>query len=125
MILLNGTLSNALGNYQSSVFIHFIGMIAIILILIVQGKGIKFYRSVPMYAYSAGVIGVLPILFNNIGFAVLGVSITLALGLLGQSITSLFIDHYGAFGLEVVPFNKKKLIGIGIIIIGIVIMTVF
>ena len=125
MILFNGTLSNAIGNYQSTVIVHFVGLIGIIMILIVGKSKIRFFKSVPLYAYSAGVIGVLPILFNNISFAVLGVSITLALGLLGQSLTSLVVDHYGLFNMTVVKFNKRKLVGLTIIIIGILIMTIY
>jgi len=125
MILFNGTLSNAIGNYQSTVIVHLVGLIGIIMILIVGKSKIRFFKSVPLYAYSAGVIGVLPILFNNISFAVLGVSITLALGLLGQSLTSLVVDHYGLFNMTVVKFNKRKLVGLTIIIIGILIMTIY
>jgi len=125
MILFNGTLSNAIGNYQSTVIVHLVGLIGIIMILIVRKSKVRFYKSVPLYAYSAGVIGVLPILFNNISFTVLGVSITLALGLLGQSLTSLVVDHYGLFNMTVVKFNKRKLVGLTIIIIGIVIMTIY
>lgn len=125
MILFNGTLANAIGNYQSSVIIHTVGLIGIIMILVVRKAKIKFYKSVPLYAYSAGVIGVIPIICNNIGFNVLGVSITLALGLLGQSVSSIIVDHYGLFNMTVSKFNKRKLVGLVIIIIGIVIMTIY
>lgn len=125
MILFNGTLANAIGNYQSSVIIHIVGLIGIVMILVVSKSKIKFYKSVPLYAYSAGVVGVIPIICNNIGFNVLGVSITLALGLLGQSVSSIIVDHYGLFNMTVLKFNKKKLVGLVIIIIGIVIMTIY
>lgn len=125
MILFNGTLANAIGNYQSSVIIHTVGLIGIIVILVVRKSKIRFYKSVPLYAYSAGVVGVIPIICNNIGFNVLGVSITLALGLLGQSVSSIIVDHYGLFNMTVSKFNKRKLVGLVIIIIGIVIMTIY
>lgn len=125
MVLLNGTLSNALGNYQSSILIHATGGLGILLILLVRKTGIRFYKEVPKYAYLAGVIGVVPIIANNIGFRVLGVSITLALGLLGQSLISIVIDHYGLFGMEVIKFHWKKLIGLTTIIIGIIVMTIY
>ena len=125
MILFNGTLANAIGNYQSTVIVHLVGLIGIIIILVIRKSKVKIYKSVPLYAYSAGVIGVLPIIFNNISFTVLGVSITLALGLLGQSVTSLVVDHYGMFNMTVVKFNKRKLVGLTIIIIGIVVMTIY
>ena len=125
MIFLNGTLANALGNYTSSVIIHGIGLIGIVVILVIGRSKVKFYKSVPKYAYTAGIIGVMPIIFNNIGFGVLGVSLTLALGMFGQSITAIIVDHYGLLGMPVVKFNKKKLIGLLIIMSGMIVMTVF
>lgn len=125
MILFNGTLANAVGNYQSSVIIHLIGLLGLGLILWVRKSKIKFSKAVPWYAYTAGLIGVVPILCNNIGFNVLGISLTLALGLFGQSLSSIVIDHYGFFGMTVVKFNNKKWLGLGLIVAGIVIMTVF
>lgn len=125
MILLNGTLGGFVGNYTASVVIHLVGLIAIIIILVVTRGKLKFYKSVPWYAYTAGIIGVLPILFNNIGFTYLGVSLTLALGMFGQSITSIIVDHFGLLNMPVVKFNKKKMIGLVIILAGMVVMTVF
>ncbi|WP_202906312.1 DMT family transporter, partial [Clostridium botulinum] len=61
----------------------------------------------------------------NLSFSKLGVSLTLALGLLGQSLSSIFIDHFGLLGMKVIKFEKKKCIGLLFIILGIFIMTVF
>ncbi|MNI28988.1 hypothetical protein D3C73_827930 [compost metagenome] len=58
-------------------------------------------------------------------FNYLGASLTLSLGLLGQSVASILIDHYGFLGAEVVKFNKQKLIGLIAISLGIFIMSVY
>lgn len=73
--------------------------------------------------FSGGLIGILTVLFTNISFTNLGVSLTVSLALLGQLVTSIVIDHFGYFDLEVNKFEKKKIIGLGIIILGIFIMT--
>lgn len=125
MILFNGTLSNALGNLISTVIIHFVGLLSVILVLIISKTKFKFQKGIPFYLYSAGAIGVLTVVLTNLSFAELGVSLTLALGLFGQSIFSIFIDHYGLFGMKIIKFNRKKLIGLSIITIGIFIMTVY
>jgi bacterial/archaeal transporter family-2 protein len=124
MIVLNGTLSKTTGNYTSSIIIHFTGLLCVILILIINRSKINFNRNLPIYLYSAGAIGVFTILFNNLSFSALGVSITLALGLLGQSLCSIIIDHFGLLGMKINKFDKKKYIGLGIIIIGIYVMTI-
>ena len=125
MILLNGILSKHLGNYASTFIIHLIGLILISIIVIFKKNKVSFSKDISLYLYCGGILGVFTILFNNISFNYLGASLTLALGLLGQSICSLVLDHYGALGMRVVKFKKEKLFGLIIIASGIVIMTIY
>lgn len=125
MIMINGVLSNFVGNYLSTVIIHIVGLVAVVLLLIINKSKIKISKEIPLYLYSAGAIGVFTVLFNNLGFAVLGVSVPLALGLLGQSLASIIIDHFGFFGMKVLKFDIKKSVGLLLITLGIIIMTIF
>ncbi|MDF2519430.1 MAG: hypothetical protein K0R84_58 [Clostridia bacterium] len=125
MIMFNGVLSQNLGNYPASAIIHFLGLIIISLVLTVKRIRINLCRDIPLYLYIGGFLGVFTILFNNIGFSHLGASLTLALGLLGQTIASIVIDHFGLLGMEIVKFRKEKLAGLIAISLGIVIMTVY
>ena len=123
MISLNGGLGNISGNYASSVIIHFVGLIGIIFVLIFTKSKIKNLKGIPFYMFTGGLIGILTVLFTNIGFMGLGVSLTVSLSLLGQLITSLIIDHFGYFNMPVIEFDKKKILGLIIIIAGIYVMT--
>ena len=123
MISLNGGLGNISGNYASSVIIHFVGLIGIIFVLIFTKSKIKNLKGIPVYMFTGGLIGILTVLFTNIGFSGLGVSLTVSLSLLGQLITSLIIDHFGYFNMPVIEFDKKKILGLIIIIAGIYVMT--
>jgi transporter family-2 protein len=123
--MFNGVLSQNLGNYPASAIIHFLGLIIISLVLTVKRIRINLCRDIPLYLYIGGFLGVFTILFNNIGFSHLGASLTLALGLLGQTIASIVIDHFGLLGMEIVKFRKEKLAGLIAISLGIVIMTVY
>lgn len=69
-----------------------------------------------------GMIGVFTIVFNNMAFGKISVSAILALGLLGQSITSIFADHFGIFKMPKIKFNKRKIIGVAFLIAGIFVM---
>ncbi|MCI4060208.1 DMT family transporter, partial [Bacillus cereus] len=82
-----------------------------ILILIININKIRFDKIIPLFLYSAGAFGVFTVLFNNISFSVLGASISIALSLLGQSIASIVIDHFGLLGIKVAKFEKNILIG--------------
>jgi len=125
MIMFNGVLTKTTGNYISIVVIHTVGLFSIILILLIRRSKFKLKGNIPLYWYSAGAIGVITVLFTNLSFLELGVSVTIALGLLGQSISSIIIDNFGLLGMEVVKFEKKKFIGLIFIAIGIFIMTIF
>ncbi|MDR3593603.1 DMT family transporter [Clostridium sp.] len=123
MIAFNGKLSDGIGNYSSLVIIHTIGFIAILVILLYKKIKISFKNNLPLYLYIAGAISVFTVMINNLSFTALGVSLPVALGLLGQLITSLAFDHYGLLGMPKINFNKKKIIGLLIIMIGISIMA--
>lgn len=125
MTSFNGILATYTGNYTSSVIIHFVGLIGVTFILFFNKAKLKFDRSIPLALYSAGVIGVFTVLFNNLTFVPLGATLTMALGLLGQTISSIIIDHFGLLGVTVSKFNSKKLIGLCIIIIGLIIMVIY
>jgi transporter family-2 protein len=125
MLAFNGGLSKFTGNYSSIVIIHLVGLICISILLIVKKIKIKLHKHIPIYLYSAGAIGVFTVLFNNISFNNIGASLTLSLGLLGQTITSIVIDHYGLLGMKVIKFKKEKLFGLAVICLGIIIMTLF
>ena len=123
MISLNGEVGNVAGNYASSVIIHFVGLIGILIVLIATKSKFKNLKGMPFYMFTGGLIGILTVLFTNIGFMGLGVSLTVSLSLLGQLVTSLVIDHFGYFDMPVVKFDKKKILGLVIIIAGIYVMT--
>lgn len=125
MITLNGTLANATGNYTSSMIIHFLGLVGTVIVMVITKEKLKIKNNLSWYVYTGGVIGVLTVLFNNLSFANLGVSLTVALGLLGQSLSSLIIDHYGLLGMKKIPFESKKIIGLLLIIAGIVVMAIY
>jgi transporter family-2 protein len=125
MILFNGALSGAMGNYTTIVIIHIIGLISISIVILITKTKIKFKKGLPLYLYTAGAIGIFNVLFNNLSFKALGVSLTIALGLLGQSFASLIVDHFGLFGMDTIKFQRKKCIGLVFITLGIFVMTVF
>lgn len=123
MVSLNGTLSAQTGNYTSTVIIHFVGLIGITFVLFITKSKLSNLKKAPIFLYVGGFVGILTVLFNNTGYTHLGASLTIALSLFGQSITSILIDHFGLFGLPVVRFNHKKTVGLIIISCGIFLMT--
>jgi len=125
MLLFNGYLAAFFGIYTSSVLIHAAGLIAITVIIIAGRHQFGRCKNAKWYLYSAGMIGVITVIFNTISFAGMGVSLTLAVSLLGQSLAAIIIDHYGLMGMKKVKFERQKITGLVLILAGIIIMSVF
>lgn len=125
MIELNGGLANHIGNYASSTFIHLSGLILVALMLALTRSKAPFHKAIPPLLLSGGVLGFLTVVCANVGFMRLGVSLTLALGLLGQTVSALAIDHFGWLGACVVTFDRKKIGSLALIASGIAVMAYF
>ncbi|HHX59511.1 MAG TPA: DMT family transporter [Epulopiscium sp.] len=125
MVTVNGTLARFFGDYVATVIIHMIGLTLVSIIVISKKLTVKMSRNIPIYWFAGGAIGAFMIIFNNMCFDKLGVSLTLALGLVGQIIASAIIDHYGLFGLNVSKFKKEKILGFITIFAGITIMVIY
>lgn len=125
MISFNGILSNYIGNYSSTFLIHLVGIIILSFIFLIKKYKIKVSPNISLIFYSAGIIGVFTVLLNNLSFTNLGASLTISLGLLGQTISSLIIDSFGLIKMRRIKFEKRKLLGISMIMVGITIMALF
>ncbi|MCL2589055.1 MAG: DMT family transporter [Oscillospiraceae bacterium] len=119
MILVNGGLAEVYSLHWATVFIHIIGLILIILILLVKRED-PFTNRQRWFFYLGGAIGVLNVVSANVAFGRISVSAILALGLLGQSVAGLIIDHFGIWGLPKHRMSRGNLVGLVIILIGVV-----
>ena len=122
MVLFNGELSAAIGSYPATVIIHIVGLSISIVLLFIKREKRPSTAKVPFALYLGGVVGVGTTLFTNLAFGAISISAILALSLLGESVSSLFIDQYGLFGSAVQKINTKKILGLICIIAGIVVM---
>ncbi|KYH28116.1 MULTISPECIES: DMT family transporter [Clostridium] len=125
MVSFNGTLASYVGDYLGVLITQIVALITISVILIGKGKGINLKRRIPFYLFSGGTIGVVLTLFNNVCYKNLGVSLSLSLGLLGQSVAAVIIDHFGLLGMDKYHFKREKLIGFGLAFTGIAIMIIY
>ena len=127
MISLNGQLAQAVGPSFSLLVIHMAGGSAVIIALIARHlRGIPFLLSaspLPRLYYTGGILGVLMVFGNNTCFVAIGVSVTMAAGIFGQTAGSILIDATGSFGMRRYRFAPSKFIGLGIILAGVALMV--
>lgn len=122
MVAINGVLTERLGVYTATIVIHSVGFAVIAGIMLARRERL-FARRQAFVLYLGGAVGVFTTVFNNLAFESISVSAIVGLGLFGQSVTGIFIDHYGWMGMPKHPFNKMKLVGFALILCGIIAMT--
>ncbi|MFT4006784.1 MAG: DMT family transporter [Lacrimispora sp.] len=122
MVAVNGGLTAHYGVFGAAVIIHIVGScFAFLLIKICRQKTV-FQRSISWWMYTGGVIGVLTTVFNNFAYGKISLTSIIAVGLLGQTVTSLVIDSFGLFGMQKYRFKKSTLIGLVYAVAGIIVM---
>lgn len=126
MVSFNGILAGYTSSMFSVLIVHIVGITTISLIVIIKKeKTVAGSGRLPVIFYCAGILGVLLTYLNNTCIAAIGVSLTLAFGLVGQSVMSCIIDHFGLFGVDKSKFNPKKLVGFGLCFAGVAVMVLF
>lgn len=125
MLSFNGSLEGNVGLTYSLIIIHTVGLFTIAIIMLIKRAKITVREKLHIYMFFGGAIGVALTLVNMITISKIGVALTTSLAVFAQLIFSSFIDHFGLFGMNKYRFNKKKLIGFAIVLVGLVIMTVF
>lgn len=122
MISINGNLAEEYGAYTAAVIIHVVGVLFALFLCFLRKE--KRPRQIPKlgWVYLGGAIGVITTLCNNLSFGHISMTSLIALGLLGQMITGMFIDQLGLFGMEKRPLQKESLVGILLALVGIFVM---
>ena len=127
MISLNGQLAQAVGPSFSLLVIHLAGGCTVLTAIIIRHlRGTpfqRFSRVMPWFYYTGGALGVLMVFGNNTCFAAIGVSVTMAAGIFGQTAGSIIIDATGSFGMSRYRFAPSKFIGLVIILVGVSLMV--
>ena len=121
MVVFNGKLSDRVGAFSAVSLIHLVGLVCTSLILLYK-REMPRTNGAPPFLFTAGTIGVGITICNNLAFGRISVSAMMALGLLGESITSLLADHFGVMGLARRPFKQHKLWGMLLNLCGILVM---
>lgn len=123
MLLANGALQAAFGAKAALLVIHATGTLAMIPILFLKRAPLKALDCVPPYLFLAGAVGVALVFLNNTTVASIGLTLTIAFGVVGQLIASGIVDRYGLFGLQRRPGNWRKIAGLALILAGVVTMA--
>ena len=115
-----GLMDRSIGNTEA-VFITYCGGGILIagLMLLMRGGNLAEWRSVPWYALTSGIFGL--IIVGSIGFLVprLGLVAGMTIIVAMQLVTGAVLDHFGLLGAAPRPLDLSKIMGMGVLVAGI------
>jgi transporter family-2 protein len=113
-------LTQRLGTFESVFIVHLGGALAALIPLVIWGGGkLSQWRSVPWYALTAGVFGLVVIAAISYMIPRIGVAGSIITIVSGQLLVGMMLDHFGWLGADVRPLDATRLIGIGIVPFGV------
>jgi len=121
---LMGVMTQALGPLESVFITYWGGAMAVGLMMAgARGGNLGAFTTVPWYTLGAGLVGL--IIIGTIGYVVprLGVAGGFTVIVATQFVAGVMIDHYGWLGAVVRPFDLSKLIGLGLMMIGVALLV--
>ncbi len=105
---------------KGSVFITYAsGGLIVVLFTLISGVSFENWRTVPWYAFGAGILGL--VIVSCIGFVIprLGVAGGFMLIVASQFLLAALIDHFGWFQAPVKLLDLPRLAGLGMMLLGV------
>lgn len=81
------------------------------------------FKGFPLKASWGGILGIFVVGLTGLCVARAGTAVTVCLSVAGQLLASAAVDHFGILGAERVPFEKKRLVGFGLILAGMLVIN--
>lgn len=125
MIRLNATLGEHIGVLEGSFIVHLVGTLFAALIVLPRRESVvpERLRRAPRYTFLGGVLGVAIVMIANIVVPVLGVALTLCLSVAANLSFSTVSDHFGWFGLPQFRVSRRRLFGLALVVLGVVLVA--
>lgn len=115
-----GLMDKNIGTLES-VFITygFGGLMISIFLIFNRGGNFSTWKSVPWYAFTAGLLGL--IIVGTIGYTTprLGLVTAFTIIVASQFIVGALLDHFGILGADLRPLNLTRMSGILVILLGV------
>lgn len=123
MIVVNGSLGILTGLLLSSVLIHIVGLAGATGLIAAKREMPTRHARAPWWMYLGGAAGVGTVLLFNTAYGQISVTALVALGLLGQAVASLLVDHFGFMEMKKRPVARGQIPGILVALVGIFVLS--
>ena len=121
----NAILAKAGGSPVLAALISFaVGTLALLLIWLGSGNrpGAAPFAALPWYAWIGGLYGAVFVGIAAYAAPKIGVASLITIGVAGQIVMALLLDHVGALGLAREPINLGRVAGAALVIAGVVLV---
>ena len=106
---------------MESVFVTYVGggVLMVAAMIASRGGNLKAVNSVPWYALTSGIMGL--VIVGTIGYTVprLGLSKAFTIVVASQFLVASIIDHYGLLGGDIRSMDLSRLAGMTLLIVGV------
>jgi transporter family-2 protein len=121
MAALNGALGSRLGNpAQAATLLFAFALVLSVFVLVIQPKPVTFkLGTVPPQYFLGGLFVAFYVLAVTFIGPKIGVGNAIVLVLLGQTLASAIIDHYGWFGAPITHLSSERVIGFLLVVGGV------
>ena len=117
---INSALGKRIGVLEGGLWSFCTGALFLILLVTVFGKGhLTEIPSVPKWQLLGGILGVIAVTAMIVSAPQLGIGLATVCLLFGQIIVAIVIDTFGLFGVETVPLDYNRIIGVALMFAGI------
>lgn len=121
----NVMLARAGGSPVFAALISFaVGTVALLAVWLASGHrpGLAPFNALPWYAWVGGVYGAVYVAIAAYAAPRIGLAALITVGVAGQILMALWLDHVGAFGLVRQPANLTRIAGALLVVAGVVLV---
>ncbi len=119
----NGQLAAFYGDYTAAALVHFVGLCTVLVLRLAMRKRMPAKEHAPLWMFMGGVVGVGTLVFTTMAYGGVDVTAIVGLCLLGQTLTSVVVDHFGLFGAPRRAFAPFQLCGLAAVAAGAAVMV--
>lgn len=121
----NSMLARAGGSPVLAALISFaVGTLALFLVWLGSGNrpGSEVFVKLPYFAWFGGLYGAFFVAVAAFAAPRIGLASLITIGIAGQVVTALILDHFGVLGLPKDTVNLTKVVGAALVLVGVILV---
>ncbi|MFJ3387569.1 MULTISPECIES: DMT family transporter [unclassified Lysinibacillus] len=120
--IFNAKVNENVGHWLTTSCVLGLGLISSFVFHVITEKSFFInHQTTNNFYFVSGLFGLGLVICIMKAVRLLGPAYTVLISLITQLVIALCIDTFGLFGLEKVPFQMNKIVGIGLLVIGVLI----